>query len=73
MFSTYRLKVEELNLNIIESIKTLYHDKEIEIIVHDIEDETQYLLKSEANRNHLLEAIKNVESSTNLIEIDKLS
>jgi len=73
MFSTYRLKVEELNIDIIESIKKLYHDKEIEIIVRDIEDETKYLLKNEANKNRLLKAIKNVESSTNLIEVDKLS
>lgn len=33
-------------------------------------DETEYLLQSEANKNRLLQAIKNVENRQNLIEVN---
>jgi antitoxin YefM len=44
----------------------------IEVIVlveSKIEDETTYLLKSEANKKHLLKALENVEQG-NLIYVD---
>ncbi len=40
----------------------------IEIIVYEI-NETEYLLKSDANRDRLMEAKANVENKTNLIEV----
>ena len=69
MQSSFRLNARELDQNFLESLKTLFQDKEIEIIVYDI-DETAYLSKSEANRQRLLQAIKNVENGTNLIEVN---
>ncbi|MBD2395140.1 hypothetical protein H6G11_12865 [Cyanobacterium aponinum FACHB-4101] len=33
-------------------------------------DETEYLLQSEANKNRLLQAIKNVENRQHLIEVN---
>lgn len=56
MQATYRLRVEELE-KLMEILKNVYPDKEIEITVQEIEDETGYLLKSEANRKHLEEAV----------------
>jgi hypothetical protein len=58
MYATYRLRADEMTDKFFKSIKDAYLDKEIEITVQEIEDETAYLLKSEANRNHLLEAIQ---------------
>jgi antitoxin YefM len=52
-------------------LKALFQDKEIEIVVSEI-DETVYLLQSPANRQRLLQAIEHVNHGTNLVsaEID---
>ena len=56
--ATYRLRVETEDLeSFIKLMKNAYANKEIEITVQEIEDETGYLLKNEANRKHLEDAI----------------
>ncbi|MEZ4866793.1 MAG: hypothetical protein R3C14_36065 [Caldilineaceae bacterium] len=69
MQSVYRLNAEELDYQFLESLKSLFKNKEIEIIVSEV-DETAYLLSTVANRKHLLSAIKNIESGTNLVTVD---
>lgn len=69
MQSIYRLKASELNEQFIAGLKATYKDKDIEIIVYEV-DETQYLLKSEANKKRLMEAKNNVENETNLVQIN---
>jgi antitoxin YefM len=49
MQTTYRLKANELDEQFIAGLKATYGDKDIEIIVHEV-DETACLIKSEANR-----------------------
>jgi antitoxin YefM len=68
MYTTYRLKTSDLNIQFIESLKTLFRDQEVEIIVSPI-DPTAYLLQSEANRRRLLAAIENVNAGRNLVEV----
>ena len=100
MQSTYRLKANELDEQFIVGLKATYKDKEIEIIVYEVEDamsevtsdadassadfpserrasleaavrdETEYLLKSKANRKKLMQAKANIENQTNLVEVD---
>lgn len=69
MTTVYRLKASELNLDMLEAIKTQFGDKEIEITVSEW-DETAYLLQSEANRSKLLQAVENVKNNQNLIVMD---
>ena len=69
MSTVYRLKASEIDLKILEKIKSNYGKKEIEIIISEL-DETEYLLKSETNKNRLLAAIDNVKRSQNLISLD---
>ncbi|NEQ65661.1 MAG: hypothetical protein F6K21_09205 [Symploca sp. SIO2D2] len=69
MESSFRLNARDLDQKFLESLKTLFQDREIEIIVYDV-DETAYLSKSEANQQRLLKAIKNVENGTNMIEVN---
>lgn len=68
MYTTYRLKANDLNVQFLESLKTLFRDQEVEITVSPI-DETAYLLQSEANSLRLREAVANINAGTNLIEV----
>ena len=69
MQTTYHLNVNELDKNFLAGLKATFKDKEIEIIVCEV-DETEYLLKSPANKERLLQAIENVNNNTNLVEIE---
>lgn len=69
MQSVYRLNAEELDYQLLESLKSLFKNKEIEIVVSEVA-ETAYLMRSVANRRHLLQAIKNIEDGTNLVTVD---
>ncbi|MGF1676052.1 MAG: hypothetical protein ACFCUV_20560 [Rivularia sp. (in: cyanobacteria)] len=69
MHSIYRINTKELDRSFIDALKVSYPDKEIEIIVYEV-DETAYLLSSEANKKHLLKAVENVKNKSNLVEVD---
>ena len=69
MQTIYRLKASELDNDFLEGLKATFKDKEIEIIVYEV-DETDYLLKSDANKVRLLKAIENVNNKTNLVEVN---
>ena len=64
MLSTYRLHADELDSHFLDALKTLLHNRTIEIVVTDVPDdaidETDYLMASDANRKRLLSAIKDV-------------
>ncbi|MBS4027337.1 MAG: hypothetical protein KGZ58_01770 [Ignavibacteriales bacterium] len=72
MYTTYKLKLSELNEQFLDGLKMLFRDKqEVEIAVYGsdtpIEDETTYLMKSKFNRERLLQAIQESEEGKNLI------
>jgi antitoxin YefM len=70
----YKMKTEELDSRFLRALKAMFKDKEIEIAVCEAaqseEDETEYLLKSPANRNRLLKAVENVARERNLVPVD---
>ena len=68
MMTTYRLRADELDEDFIASLRVLFGNKEVEITVTEV-DETSYLLRSDANRRHLLQAVDNIEHRRNLIEV----
>ncbi len=68
MYTIYRLNADDLDTKFLKSIKTLFKDKEIEIIISEA-DETEYLLRSEANKKRLLEAVENVNNRQGLIQV----
>lgn len=70
MLTTYRLDADEMNEQIVNAIRQTYRHKRIEIIVQEVEDETEYLLRSDANREHLLESIAQAERGDNLIQVE---
>ena len=68
MQTTYRLNASELNQNFLEGLKATFRDQEIEILVYTV-DETDYLLKSEANRERLIAAKTNIERGENRVSV----
>jgi len=57
MVTTYKLNTSELGNTLFDSIRTTYPDQVVEIQVRE-QDETEYLLSTPANREHLEKAIK---------------
>ncbi|MDR2897749.1 MAG: hypothetical protein LBU99_02965 [Spirochaetaceae bacterium] len=70
MYSSYRVRADELTDGFLKGLKETYRDKEIDIFVQERgEDETAYLLSSEANRKHLERSKAALESGKGLIEV----
>jgi len=66
MVATYRLRANEIPQNLFETIRDNYKDKEVEITIQEVEDETTFLLKSQANCEHLLRGVEEIRSGTAL-------
>jgi len=60
MVTTYKLNTRDLESTFIDSIRTTYPDQVVEIQVRE-QDETEYLLSTPANREHLEKVLKEAE------------
>ncbi len=63
MTTTFHLNVNELTVEVLNSIKTAFKDKTVDITIAESNpmDETEYLLATEANREHLKEAMSHIK------------
>jgi hypothetical protein len=61
MTTTYRLNVNELSHDLLNSIKAAFKDKVVEITVTEALDETEYLLSSNANKKHLEQSLHSLQ------------
>lgn len=57
MEAIYKLKANEINVNLMDTIKKLFKGKEITITVSSEPDETTYLTMNPANEKHLVESM----------------
>ncbi len=67
--STYRLNADDLNASFIETIRTQFNHKEIEITIVE-EDATEFLRSSPKNHERLLRSIERLNNRDGLIELD---
>jgi len=58
MVTTYQMDVNELTVEVINSIKAAFKNKTINITVSEAFDETEYLLASDANRESIERSMK---------------
>ena len=70
MHTIYHLNADELDSKFLESLKSMFNHKQIEIAVSDA-DETDYLLRAPANRAQLLQAVADVDAGHNLVTPDQ--
>lgn len=70
MMTIYKLNAEELDAVFLQNLKSAFAHKEIEIVVSEV-DETDYLLRSPANRERLLRAADDVEQGRNIVTPDQ--
>lgn len=70
MYTIYRLHADELDASFLETLKATFRNKQIEIAVGEL-DETEYLMRSPANRERLLRSMANIEAGRNLIVPDQ--
>ncbi|MDQ2746540.1 MAG: hypothetical protein M3T96_04690 [Acidobacteriota bacterium] len=71
MQTIYQINADELDQNLLDSIKALFKYKEIEITISE-RGETARLLRPPANRESLLCAVQDVETNRNIIVPDQL-
>lgn len=71
MSTVYRVKASEIDGAFLEKIKAKFGNKEIEIVVSELnQDETEYLFNSETNKDRLLTAVENIKAHKNLVEVN---
>jgi antitoxin YefM len=70
MYAVYRANADELDNQFLESLKAAFRDKQVEISVSEV-NETEYLLRSPANRERLLKAVEDVEHGRNIVTPDQ--
>ena len=61
MVTTYRLNANELTVDLLNAIRLVFKDKDIEINVSETVDETEYLLSSQANKENLFKSVQQLE------------
>ncbi len=66
MTGIFTVKPSEITGDFVDMLKTFFKDRELVIKVKD-DDETDYLLASEANRTSLLKSVDDINRHTNLV------
>jgi hypothetical protein len=61
MYTEFHTNASALDDNFLKALRAIFKNKPISIIIEEEIDETEYLLRSPANRKMLLESLKSKE------------
>lgn len=70
MHTTFHLNSNELDEKFLKAVKTMFKGKKISIVVEDYQDETEYLLTTEANSKILEKRITEIEGNKNTVKVN---
>lgn len=68
MYAAYTLTKDELNQDFIDRLKNMITGNQVYLTIENY-DETEYLMNSPKNKEHLSKAIEYVDSGKPLIEV----
>lgn len=69
MYAEFHTTANSLNENFLKGLKAMFNNKPISIYIEEDLDETEYLLRSPANRKMLERSLKSAEKG-NLTEVN---
>lgn len=69
MTATFRLEASELNENFLEKLRAMFRDREVELVVHDVESESDYPFDNPVQAQFLHEALDRVERGEGLVSV----
>ena len=72
MTTTFRLQPGELNESFFEKLRTMFHDREVELVVYDLESESDYPFDNPTQMKFLDEALARSEREENLISFESM-
>ncbi len=72
MTATFRLKPGELDENFFEKLKAMFRDREVELIVHDVESESHYPFDNPAQVRQLEEAMAVARKGDDLVTFENM-
>jgi len=69
MIASFKLSMNELNIDVIEKLRSMFNDKKIiEIHISEEIDETEYLLSTSANRESLFRSLQQLNNNEFVIK-----
>jgi hypothetical protein len=74
MTTTIELDAAELDYKLFRSLKAMYKNRKIRLIIDSSMDETEYLLSNQANRNTLEKSIEEAKRGDKInVSLEELS
>jgi len=70
MNTIFHLNSNELDEKFLKAVKTMFKGRNISIVIEDHQDDTEYLLASEANRKVLEKRLKAIEAKKETVNVD---
>ena len=72
MTTTFRLQPGELNESFFEKLRTMFRDSEVELVVHDVESESDYPFDNPAQVRQLEEAMAVARKGDDLVTFESM-